>query len=70
MSQFPMNRFWHEEHRLWRESAHQKIRNKRFVQVPGCKGDPFDRGQPKRFQKWYRLPRAAHRLFWRTHKKG
>jgi hypothetical protein len=50
-----------------RESFHQKIMSKRSCQVPGCYGDYTDRSQPGRFEKWYKLPRAAHRLFWRTH---
>ena len=62
-------RFWNDPHRLHRESIHQRIRSKHYVKVPGYRGDPTDRGQPKRFYKWYRIPRAAHRLFWRTHKQ-
>jgi hypothetical protein len=62
-------KFWNNPHRLRRESLQQRIHRKWFVQVPGCVGDPTDRGQPERFEKWYKLPRAAHRLFWRTHKK-
>lgn len=65
-----MFRFWSEPHRLRRESLHQRIRNKHSVQTPGCLGDPTDRGQPGRFDKWYRLPESASRLFWRVRKGG
>jgi hypothetical protein len=63
---FPF-RFWNQPHRLRRESLHQRIRNKHSVPVPGWVGDHTDRSQPQRFEKWHKLPRAAHRLFWRTH---
>lgn len=61
-------RFHNDRHRLTRMSYHDKIREKRWVLVPGCQGDPYDRGQPGRFDKWYRLPRTAHRLFWKIRK--
>jgi hypothetical protein len=64
MSRF-MWKFWNDPHRLRRESLHQRIRNSRAVCVPGSVGDPTDRGQPARFEKWHKLPDAAHRLFWR-----
>lgn len=60
-------RYWNTKHRLERQPLWQKIHDKHYCAVPGNKCDPTDRGQPKRFEKWYKLPRAAHRLFWRTH---
>ena len=68
MSQFFMFKFWNTPHRLQRESLHDKIRSKHCAQVPGHIGDPNDRGQPGRFDKWYKLPRKAHLLYWRFHK--
>ena len=62
-------KFWNDPIRLYRESLHDAIRKKHYVQVPGYIGDLSDRGQPGRFKKWYKLPRAAHQLFWRTHKQ-
>jgi hypothetical protein len=63
-------RFWNEPHRLRRQSPHQRVMDKHSVHVPGCLGDPNDRGQPKRFERWYKLPRAAHRLYWRHHERA
>ena len=51
------------------ESLQQRIRFSHTVNVPGCLGDPNDRGQPQRFEKWYKLPKAAHRIYWKHHKK-
>jgi hypothetical protein len=28
--------------------------------------DPTNRGQPNRFNKWYKIPRKAHQLYWRV----
>lgn len=64
-----MWRFWNDPHRLQRESLHLRLRDKHSVRVPGCMGDPNDRGQPRRFDKWHKLPVAAHRLYWRHHER-
>lgn len=59
--------FWNAPHRLNRQSLQQRIHAKHFTRVPGCMGDPTDRGQPKRFERWEKTSRKAHNLFWRTH---
>jgi hypothetical protein len=63
-----MFKFWNEPHRLRRASPHQRMTALNGVSVPGHIGDKTDRGQPKRFQKWKKLPDKAHRLFWRLRK--
>lgn len=62
-------KFWNNPRRLYRASPYQRQRERHLCQVPGCRGDPNDRGQPKRFDKWYKLPRKAHQLYWRHHPK-
>lgn len=47
-------------------SPHEKHRIKKSVPNVGCILDPTDRGQPNRFEKWYKIPRKAHQLYWRT----
>jgi hypothetical protein len=64
---FFMFKFWNAPHRLERESFQQRISYERGTRVPGYIGDYTSRGQPKRFNKWKKLPVKAHRLFWRTH---
>lgn len=60
----PYHRYWNEKYRRNPlGSAHEKIRWSHTVQVPGNIGDK-KRGF-KRFDRWYKLPRAAHRLYWR-----
>lgn len=61
--------FWNRKDRLERESPHQKIRNSHSAPCPGNIYDPNDRGQPGRFDKWYKLPDKAHKLYWRFHKR-
>jgi hypothetical protein len=64
-----MFRFWNEWSRLYREAPRLKLKNKSrtYGAVPGHHFDPNDRGQPKRFEKWHRLPRKAWELYWRHH---
>lgn len=59
--------FWNRKLARSNGSTYQQLHEKWFVQVPGYQGDKTDRGQPKRFDKWYKRPRKAHRLFWRFH---
>lgn len=59
-------RFWNDPHRLRRMSPHDKIKFKRLVPNVGCSIDPTNRGQPNRFDKWYKIPRKAHQLYWRV----
>lgn len=49
-----------------RLSLHDAIRLRHAVPNVGCMGDPTDRGQPNRFKKWYKIPKTAHRLYWRV----
>lgn len=49
-----------------RMSPHDRIRWSHSVPNVGSRGDPTDRGQPNRFDKWYKLPRTAHQLYWRV----
>lgn len=65
--QFFSFRFWNEPHRLHRMSQQVRIRTAHGYPTPGHKYDTTGRGQPGRFDKWLKLPKAAHRLFWRTH---
>jgi hypothetical protein len=69
MSHF-MFRFWNDPQRTGRSSLHNQIRWRHSAQVPGYQGDSTDRGQPCRFSRWYRLPKRAHQLYWRTHQNG
>jgi len=46
-------------------SPHDKIRWSHSVPNVGCGIDPTNRGQPNRFDKWYKIPRKAHQLYWR-----
>lgn len=46
-------------------SPHQKLKFKHSVPNVGCFSDPTDRGQPNRFEKWYKYPRKAHQLYYR-----
>lgn len=61
-------KFWNSPIRINRMSSHQRMRAKHSVQVPGYRGDNTSRNQPGRFEKWYKLPAKAHRLYWRYHK--
>ncbi len=65
MSQRFNFKFWNDPKRLYRESAHNRMRLRHSTPVPGHIGDHTDRGQPGRFSKWVELPDTAHRLFWR-----
>lgn len=58
-------RFWQE--RACREAPRHKLLAHR---VPGrVPGNLYDRGGNKhRFNRWYKLPQAAHKLYWRTHR--
>jgi hypothetical protein len=47
-------------------SPHEKIKWSHSVPNVGCLIDPTDRGQPNRFEKWYKIPRKAHQLYWRV----
>ena len=60
------HRFWNDPHRVSRISPHDKIKWSHSVPNVGCVLDPTNRGQPNRFEKWYKIPRKAHRLFWRV----
>lgn len=46
-------------------SPHDRIRWSHSVPNVGCSNDPTARGQPNRFKKWNKIPRPAHRLYWR-----
>jgi len=59
-------RFFNDPQRLLRESPHDKIRNSHSAPNVGCISDPTNRGQPNRFKKWYKLPKSAHKLYWRA----
>jgi hypothetical protein len=61
-------RFFNDPQRLLRESLHDKIRNSHSVPNVGFMGDPTNQGKftKRRFNKWYKLPKSAHRLYWRA----
>ena len=59
-------RFWNDKHRVNRMSPHDKIKLSHSAPNVGCILDPTNRGQPNRFNKWYKIPRKAHRLYWRA----
>jgi hypothetical protein len=44
----------------------------KFVHISSCvPGNILDsRKGFKRFDKWYKLPRSAHKLYWRMQKSG
>jgi hypothetical protein len=59
-------RFWNDKRRVNRMSPHDKIKLSHSAPNVGCMLDPTDRGQPNRFNKWYKIPRKAHQLYWRV----
>lgn len=66
MSRLFAMRFWNHPDRVNRRSPHDKIKDSHRVPNVGCLIDPTDRGQPNRFDKWYKYPEKAHRLYWRV----
>ena len=60
-------RYWNSRVSRLSQSLQNTIKNKNLCSVPGHLGDATDRGQPGRFDRWYKLPRKAHKLYWRTH---
>jgi hypothetical protein len=67
----PYTGYWDRKYRRnFEGSIFDRMRSKHSVSVPGNVCDKTDRGQPNRFNKWYKLPRAAHRLYWRFHKEN
>ena len=61
-----LSRFWNDKHRASRMSPHDKIKLSHSVPNVGCMSDPTNRGQPNRFNKWCKLPKSAHKLYWRA----
>ena len=70
------NRFWNDPHRLQRASIQQRLQ--KHLTVPGhvghmaqirkrCRGQRGGHKLEYFFERWYKRPDRAHRLYWRTH---